>query len=70
MSFNEIKDRFNVPQTHFFKKNIYNYKVFFFSKLNHSSNCHPLTVIEQFVTQPQQSKGQISTLYNIFLIYS
>lgn len=64
MSFNEIKNRFNIPQSHFFK--YLQLQSFIHSNLNHSSNCPPLTVLEQFATQRQQSKGQILTLYNIF----
>ncbi len=61
MSLNKIKDKFNVPQFHFFK--YLQLQSFIYSKLNHSSNCPPLTVLERFATQHQHSKGQISTLY-------
>uniref|UniRef100_A0A671UDU8 Reverse transcriptase domain-containing protein n=1 Tax=Sparus aurata TaxID=8175 RepID=A0A671UDU8_SPAAU len=64
MSFNAIKDGFNISQSHFFK--YLQLRSFIHSKLNHSSNCPLLTVLERFATQHQQSKGQISTLYNIF----
>lgn len=51
-------------QSHFFK--YLQLQSFIHYKLNHSSNCPTLTVLERFATQHQQSKGQISTLYNIF----
>ncbi len=68
MSFNKIKDKFNIPQSHFFK--YLQLRSFIHSKLNHSSNCPPLTMLERFATQHQRSKGQISILYNIFSYHS
>ena len=68
MSFSEIKDRFNIPQSHFFK--YLQLRSCIQSKLDHSSHCPPLTVLERFTTQRQQSKGQICTLYNIFSTHS
>ena len=67
MPFNELKDKFKIPQTHFFK--YLQLRSFIICKFKNSSIC-PLTVLEQFVLQHQHSKGQISSLYNIFSSYS
>jgi len=54
MSFNEIKERFNIPQSHFFK--YLQLGNFIHSKLNHSSNCTTLTVLELYDTCSTHSK--------------
>lgn len=65
MSFNEIKERYNVPQTHFFK--FLQLRSFISSKQNHSLSCPPLTVLEELALNNQNGRGQISLLYDMFL---
>lgn len=60
MSFDNLKEKFGIPQTHMFK--YFQIRSFIRSRWQ-SYQCPPLSVIEKLVTSDPYAKGKISTLY-------
>ncbi len=61
MSFDELKRKYGIPQTHFFK---YPQICSFTSTTQNDSFTHPaLTTLEHFITYHQKGRGQISLIY-------